>query len=61
VPYLWFVDPIAETLEATVLRDGRWDSVAFLSGDAVVCRPPFDAISFSLRRLWAKGAKRGKK
>ena len=52
VGYLWFVDPIARSLEAKVLRGGKWVAIATLHDDATVSLPPFEAISFSLGDLW---------
>ena len=53
VGYLWFVDPIARSLEAKVLRGGKWVAIATLhDDDATVSLPPFEAISFSLDDLW---------
>ena len=52
VGYLWFVDPIARSLEANVLRGGKWVAIATLHDDATVSLPPFEAISFSLGDLW---------
>ena len=53
VAYLWFVDPIAQTLEAFELQSGRWVLLDTLTGDASVSVPPFEAISFELSDLWA--------
>jgi len=54
VSYMWLVDPDpkAQTLEAFVLRDGVWVSLALLSGDVEVCLPPFEGLNFPLRKLW---------
>ena len=52
VGYIWFVDPIARSLEAKVLRGGKWVAIAKLHDDATVSLPPFEAISFSLGDLW---------
>ncbi len=52
VGYIWFVDPIARSLEANVLRDGKWVEIATLHNDATVSLPPFEAISFNLGNLW---------
>ncbi len=52
VGYIWFVDPIARSLEARVLRSGKWVEIATLYDDATVSLPPFEAISFSLGDLW---------
>lgn len=52
VPHLWFVDPLARTLEAFALRDGTWTLAAALRDDAEVRLAPFDAIAFPLGGLW---------
>ena len=52
VEYIWFVDPIARSLEAKVLRGGKWVAIATLHDDATVSLPPFEAISFNLGDLW---------
>lgn len=53
VAHLWFVDPMDETLEAFVLKDGAWSLVGAASGDAIVESPPFDAVKLELGALWA--------
>jgi Uma2 family endonuclease len=53
VPFLWFVDPLARTLEAFALRDGAWTLIAALKDDEEVRVAPFDAVAFSLGVLWA--------
>ena len=52
VKYIWFVDPIARSLETKVLRGGKWVEIATLHDDGTVSLPPFEAISFSLGDLW---------
>ena len=52
VAHLWFVDPLARTLEAFALRDGAWTLIAALKDDEEVRVPPFDAIAFPLSVLW---------
>ena len=52
VAHLWLVDPIARTLEAFALQDGRWVLLAALKDDEAVSLAPFDAISFPLSSLW---------
>ena len=52
VGHIWFVDPIARSLEASVLRDGKWVEIATLHDDATVSLLPFEAISFCLGDLW---------
>ncbi|MDE0696401.1 MAG: Uma2 family endonuclease [Boseongicola sp.] len=56
VSHLWFVDPVAKTLEAFELRDGHWVLLVTLADDAPVSLPPFDAISFPLDALWPESA-----
>jgi Uma2 family endonuclease len=52
VGFLWFVDPLARTLEAFALRDGAWTLIAALRDDEEVRVAPFDAIAFPLAVLW---------
>ena len=52
VGHLWFVDPLARTLEAFALHDGAWTLIASLKDDEEVRVPPFDAIAFPLSVLW---------
>lgn len=54
VGWLWFVDPLARTLE--VLRrdpEGLWTVRAAFRDDARVRAEPFDAIELDLAILWA--------
>lgn len=53
VAHLWFVDPIALTLEIYRLVRAEWVLTATHGGDAVVNAPPFEAIAISLSDLWA--------
>ena len=52
VSHIWFVDPIARSLEARELRGTKWAEIATLHDDATLSLPPFEAISFSLSDLW---------
>ena len=52
VPHVWIVDPLAQTLEAFELQQGRWVLIATLKDDDAVAVPPFDAVTFSLADLW---------
>ena len=52
VPHLWFIDPLARTLEAFALRETAWTLIAALGDDAEVRLPPFDAVAFPLAALW---------
>jgi len=53
IAHVWIVDPLAQTLEAFELREGRWTLIATLKDDDPVSIPPFDAVEFSLADLWA--------
>ena len=53
VQHVWLVDPDLRTLEAYENQGGRWILLATLKDDDAVRLAPFDAISFSLRGLWA--------
>ncbi len=52
VARLWFVDPLAHTLEVYRLADGRWVVVSTHGGDDVVRAEPFDAVALRLARWW---------
>ena len=52
VAHVWLVDPLAQTLEAFELQQGRWVLIATLKDDDEVAVPPFDAAPFSLADLW---------
>ena len=53
---LWFVDPLARTLEVYRLEDGRWVVAATYGGDDVVRAEPFDAIAVGLERWQLESA-----
>lgn len=56
VGWLWLVDPVARTLEAFALEDGKWVVIAQHKDDEVVAVAPFDAIHLELGALWAEAA-----
>ncbi len=49
---LWFVDPLARTLEVYRLEDHRWIVASTHGGDEIVRAEPFDAIEIGLERWW---------
>ena len=52
VPYLWYLDPVAQLLEAFMLRGKQWVLFeTYQDGDEVKA-PPFDAVPFRLSNLW---------
>lgn len=56
VPWLWVVDPRAQTLEVRELVGGAW-SVRSTHGDEPKVRlPPFEEIEIPLARMWVPSA-----
>ena len=54
VRHLWFVDPLAHTLEIYRLEDDRWVVATTCGGDETVHAEPFDTIAITLGRWWSK-------
>ena len=52
VRYLWFVDPLARTLEVYRLEGARWIVASTHGGDEVVHAAPCDALAIGLDRWW---------
>ncbi|HZH02765.1 MAG TPA: Uma2 family endonuclease [Myxococcaceae bacterium] len=52
IPHLWFVDPLARTLEAFRLHEGQWLQVGAYENDEKARIEPFDAIELQLGVLW---------
>ncbi|NJN46506.1 MAG: Uma2 family endonuclease [Candidatus Competibacteraceae bacterium] len=52
VPYLWLVDPLARTLEAFALEQGRWTVIGLYADEIEAAIPPFQEISLPLGELW---------
>lgn len=52
VEYLWYVDPAPKTLEVFQRQGESWLLTHTFLDQDMVSAPPFDAISFSLGRLW---------
>jgi hypothetical protein len=55
ITFLWFVDPIKRRLEVMKLAAGEWTTVLDVKDDSVAAAEPFDALPFSLARLWPDG------
>lgn len=54
VPYLWFVDPDAKTLEVLRLDGATYRVIQTFAEDAVVRAEPFEASELELAFLWVK-------
>jgi Uma2 family endonuclease len=52
VSYLWLVDPVARTLEAFALREGRWTVTGLFQDQEIVSVEPFQDIGLELGALW---------
>jgi Uma2 family endonuclease len=58
VEHVWLVNPLAETLEAYRLEQGRWLLLNTHAGDVSARIEPFDAIELELWRLWGRSEPR---
>ena len=56
VAYLWLVDPLARTLEAFALREGRWTVMGLFQEQEAVSVEPFQEIALELGALWMETA-----
>jgi Uma2 family endonuclease len=54
--YLWLVDPLAHTLEAFALREGRWTVIGQFQEQEIVSVEPFQEIALELGALWMETA-----
>ena len=54
VRHVWFIDPLAQTLEVLRLDAGRWVVAGNFANDAKVRAEPFDAVELELGLLWEK-------
>ncbi|MEZ5582942.1 MAG: Uma2 family endonuclease [Candidatus Competibacteraceae bacterium] len=54
VPYLWLIDPLAHTLEAFELEQGRWTVIGQYADEAEVAIPPFQELTLPLGELWVE-------
>jgi Uma2 family endonuclease len=55
VRHLWFVDPLAKTLEVYRLEAARWVRIGTWRDDARVGVEPFEAFELELSALWIEG------
>ncbi len=54
VPHLWFVDPVAKTLEVFGLESGAWVVRGLYGEDEKVRAEPFQEVELELSHLWWK-------
>lgn len=54
VDHVWFVDPVARTLEVYRLDGERYSVLGCFCDDALLRPEPFDAVPFELGALWAR-------
>jgi Uma2 family endonuclease len=54
VRHVWFIDPLAQTLEVMRLEEGKWIVAGNFTGDAKVRAEPFEAVELELGFLWEK-------
>ena len=54
VGHAWLLNPLAETLEAYRLEQGRWLLLVTYAGDVSARVEPFEAIELELWRLWGR-------
>lgn len=53
VPWLWWLDPAARTLEILELRQGEYTVIDGFSGEQTIRARPFDAVPLPLQEWWA--------
>ena len=53
VAFLWLADPLARSLEAYALDDGRWTVTGLYREQDAVAAAPFEAMTLALGDLWA--------
>jgi Uma2 family endonuclease len=52
VPHVWFLDPVARTLEVLRLEGERYSLLATHAGPVLIRAEPFEAIELELAILW---------
>ena len=57
VDHIWFIDPVAMTLEVLERKDNRWMIAATHAGNTLVRAAPFEAIEIDLGSLWLPESK----
>ena len=52
VPWLWFVDPLARTVEVLSRGEAAWTVAGTFGGEGEARIPPFDAVAIDVGALW---------
>lgn len=52
VPWLWVIDPAAETVSVRLLEAGTWKVHTEAVGDETIALEPFSEVELPLGRLW---------
>jgi Uma2 family endonuclease len=52
VGHLWYIDPLAKSLEVFARVEKNWLLIQTVVGSDDVTAPPFETLTFSLGRLW---------
>jgi Uma2 family endonuclease len=52
VPWLWFLDPVARTIEVLSRGEAAWTVAGTFGGEGEARIPPFDAVSIDVGVLW---------
>jgi Uma2 family endonuclease len=52
VSWLWFIDPVARTIEVLNRAEAHWIVAGSFGGDGEMRIPPFDAVAIDVGALW---------
>jgi Uma2 family endonuclease len=52
VPWLWFLDPVARTIEVLSHGEAAWTVAGTFGGEGEARIPPFDAVAIDVSALW---------
>lgn len=52
VTWLWFIDPVAHTIEVLNRAEAHWIVAGSFGGDGDTRIPPFDAVAIDVGALW---------
>jgi Uma2 family endonuclease len=55
VPWLWFLDPVARTIEVLSRSEAAWTVAGTFGGEGEARIPPFDAVAIDVGAMWDIG------